>query len=236
MGSLYNIRFILESINQFKYWVVGLFIIAIIGAIDLSLRPYLLKVMLDKITFSEPNMLFTTLLFPVILYILISIIEVIVFRFYDFFWLKLKPNLQKYIGIKLLNRMMAHSADLYENHFAGSLVNKINDVIGGIPNIIRICVDQIFGNTLSMVIATVTLYYVSPRIAIVFILWAVIFIIISFKFAAVAGNLSKVTAEVKSKLVGYKVDALSNITSIRLFTGKEIEVQRFTYAFNLSRV
>ena len=71
MGSSYNIRFILESINQYKYWVVGLFIIAIIGAIDLSLRPYLLKVMLDKITVSEPNMLFTTLLFPVILYILI---------------------------------------------------------------------------------------------------------------------------------------------------------------------
>ena len=232
MGSSYNIRFILESINQYKYWVVGLFIIAIIGAIDLSLRPYLLKVMLDKITVSEPNMLFTTLLFPVILYILISIIEVIIFRFYDFFWLKLKPNLQKYIGIKLLNRMMAHSADLYENHFAGSLVNKINDVIGGIPNIIKICVDQIFGNTLSMVIATITLYYVSPKIAIVFILWAVIFIIISFKFAAVAGDLSKVTAEVRSKLVGYKVDALSNITSIRLFTGKETEVQRFNYAFN----
>ncbi len=228
----YNTSFIFESIKQFKYWVIGILIISIIGAIDLSLRPYILKIMLDKITSTEHSMLFSSLFFPVILYIFVSLNEVIVFRFYDFIWLKLKPNLQKYLGIRLINRMMEHSADLYQNHFAGSLVNKINDVIGGIPNIIKICVDQLFGNTLAMLIASVALYYVSPKIAMVFIVWAIIFIFISFKFSAIASGLSKNTAEVRSTLVGYKVDTLSNITSIRLFTGQEAEVQGVTSLFN----
>src|SRR5690606_8045479 len=111
------------------------------------------------------------------------------------------------------------------NHFAGSLVNKINDVIGGIPDIVRMCVHQLFGNVLTLVIASYTLFQTNAKFAAVFIFWGGMFILVSFKLSAKASNLSKDVADIRSRLVGYKADTLSNITTIRLFTGKKHETQ-----------
>lgn len=227
-----TLLFIFKSIKRFKYWVIGMFIVSIVWSIDLSLGPYLLKVMLDRIENVDNSSISSRLLGPVVLYILLSVIVLVASRLGDFFWLKLKPNLQKYVCIKLMNRMMHHSADLYQNYFAGSLVNKINDAIAGITDIIDICIYNIFGNTLGLIIASYTLYNTSPKFAVTFILWACSFIIISFKLSTTATSLSKDAADIRSKLIGSKADTLSNITTIRLFTGKEQETQRLVTAFD----
>jgi ABC-type multidrug transport system fused ATPase/permease subunit len=58
------------------------------------------------------------------------------------------------------------------------------------------------------------------------------FILVSFKLSAKASNLSKDVADIRSRLVGYKADTLSNITTIRLFTGKKHETQGLITAFD----
>ncbi|MBM3467218.1 MAG: hypothetical protein FJX70_05240 [Alphaproteobacteria bacterium] len=62
---------------------------------------------------------------PVLLYILLLIVVLVASRLDDFIWLKLKPNLQKYTGIKLMKRMMSYSADLYQNHFLVAWLIKL---------------------------------------------------------------------------------------------------------------
>ena len=232
VGVNSTLSFILTSIKQFKFYVIGLFVTSTIWSIDVSLGPYLLKIMVDRTENIDHRGVLLALSEPVILYIILLIVVLVASRLDDFIWLKLRPNLQKYTGIKLMKRMMSHSADLYQNHFAGSLVNKINDVIGGIPDIIRICVHQIFGNVLTLVIASYTLYQTNAKFAAVFIFWGGTFIIISFKLSATASNLSKDVADIRSRLVGYKADTLSNITTIRLFTGKKQETQGLITAFD----
>ena len=153
-----TLSFILTSIKKFKSYIIGLFIISTIWSIDLILAPYLLKIIVDSVENIDHKNLLPALREPLLFYILLLIAVFIVSRLDDFIWLKLRPNLPKYIGIKLMKRMMSHSADLYQNHFADSLVNKIDDVTGGIPDILRICIHQIFGNVLTLVIASYTLY------------------------------------------------------------------------------
>jgi len=232
VGLNSTLLFILKSIKKFKFYTIGLFIIATIRSIDVSLKSYLLKIMVDRVENTDNSITLDALSEPVLLYILLLIALLVALRLDDFIWLKLKPNLQKYIGIKLMKRMMSHSADLYQNHFAGSLVNKINDVISGIPDILRICIHQLFGNVLTLVIISYTLYQINVSFTMVFIFWGGTFIVISFKLSATASNLSKEVADIRSRLVGYKADTLSNITTIRLFTGKKQETQGLITAFD----
>ena len=232
VGVNSTLSFILAAFKNFKFYVIWLFVTSTIWSIDVSLGPYLLKIMVDRADNIDHSSVLPVLGKPVLLYILLLIIVFIASRLDDFIWLKLKPNLQKHIGIKLMKRMMNHSADLYQNHFAGSLVNKINDVIGGIPDILRICVHQLFGNILTLIIASYTLYQTNVKFAAVFIFWGGVFIAISSKLSATASNLSKDVADIRSRLVGYKADTLSNITTIRLFTGKKYETQGLITAFD----
>lgn len=232
VGVNSTLSFILAAFKNFKFYVIWLFVTSTIWSIDVSLGPYLLKIMVDRAENIVHSGVLPVLGTPVLFYILLLIIVFIASRLDDFIWLKLKPNLQKYIGIKLMKRMMNHSADLYQNHFAGSLVNKINDVISGIPDILRICVHQLFGNILTLIIASYTLYQTNVKFTAVFIFWGGVFIAISFKLSATASNLSKDVADIRSRLVGYKADTLSNITTIRLFTGKKYETQGLITAFD----
>ena len=129
VGVNSTLSFILTSIKQFKFYVIGIFVTSTIWSIDVSLGPYLLKIMVDRAENIDHSGVLPALSEPVLLYILLLIVVLVASRLDDFIWLKLRPNLQKYTGIKLMKRMMSHSADLYQNHFAGSLVNKINDVM-----------------------------------------------------------------------------------------------------------
>lgn len=112
VGVNSTLSFILTAFENFKFYVIWLFITSTIWSIDISLGPYLLKIMVDRAENIVHSSVLPVLGEPVLLYILLLIIVFIASRLDDFIWLKLKPNLQKYIGIKLMKRMMNHSADL----------------------------------------------------------------------------------------------------------------------------
>ncbi len=40
--------FVLDTLNQFKWVFIAQFLIAVFWAIDMSLRPYLIKIIVDK--------------------------------------------------------------------------------------------------------------------------------------------------------------------------------------------
>jgi ATP-binding cassette subfamily B protein len=125
VGVNSTLSFILAAFKNFKFYVIWLFVTSRIWSIDVSLGPYLLKIMVDRAENIVHSSVLPVLGEPVLLYILLLIIVFIASRLDDFIWLKLKPNLQKYIGIKLMKRMMNHSADLYQNHFLVAWLIKL---------------------------------------------------------------------------------------------------------------
>lgn len=226
------IRFTFNCIKPFKGLIALQLVIGLIWAIDLSLTPYLTKIILDRISYSPPALVIDLLIWPAIFYIFMSLLIVIIFRLYDYLWLHLLPNLRKYIALKLMSRMIEHSHRLYQDHFAGSLANKVNDVISSIPNIIRIIIDRGFSNILAILLASYTLYTTSPKFALGLIIWSIIFIITSLKFSVNAKKLSVNTSEARSKLVGYIVDILGNMMNVRFFATKPHELSNLSNMFN----
>jgi len=220
------IAFILETLKPFKFWILGQFTVGIVWAIDLSLRPYILKIIIDKIPNLTSETVVSVLSKPAIFYVSMSLLIAIIFRFHEFVWLKLNPPLKRHIGDILMKKMMDHSSSMFQNQFAGNLANKIKDVMSGIPDFLKVSINQFFSHFLALGIAIFAVWTINYKFSALLALWLFIFIAGSTFFMKRAKQLCDVAAEVRSGVVGQLVDILSNITSVQLFAAKKTESKR----------
>lgn len=223
MKSKKTSSFILEMIAPFKWLIAGQFLVCIIWGIDLSLRPYILKTILDKITVLTPSLAYEAIKKPAYLYIFLTFFIVLAFRFLSYVCLKIYPPLKKNINTKMMNIMMDQSHDFYQNQFAGSISNKIKEVMDSVGEVVQIIIHAFFSHSFAIIIAIFTLWHARPEFAYGLIFWAVFYIFITLKLSKKSQHLTINAAEVRAKMFGHIVDLLGNISSLRLYNGKKIE-------------
>ncbi len=223
MPSLSVSKFIFHSIKPFRWWVLGQVLVAVIWAVDLSLRPYLLKVMIDRIAETSLSEAYDAIFNPALFYFSMSVVIFITFRFYDFVWLHINPLLKRYVGLILMERMMRHAHHLYQENFSGSLGNKIKDAMSGIPDLVKTIIDGFFSHGLAFFIAMGAVWTVDIKFSIALCVWVTVFIGGSIFLSKTARQVSDEAASVRSTVVGALVDILSNMISVRLFTARKKE-------------
>lgn len=215
--------FIFLQIKPFKWHMLGFFLICILWSLDLSFRPFLIKMMLDRMSVAAPNQVVHALLFLVIGYIALAFVMSLFFRVWNFIRRSMAPQMKANITQTLTNRLLEQSYQFYQNNFAGTLANKINDVSQGIPQMIDIVFESFIGNFLAIFVASMVLAYVRPMLCLIFLIWAVFFLWGSWAFAKKAHVLSDTFSEKRSRMTGHIVDILGNMNVVRLFTGKNFE-------------
>jgi len=219
-------NFIFTVIKPFRFWIIAQFLVYILWAVDFCLRPYLLKVLLDRIPVIERQDAVLQLGGPVITYIALSLLMVFIYRFSDYVWIKLNSPLKRHIGNIVMEKMMSHSQTLFQNNFAGNLANKIKDSMSGIPDLLRLCINTFFAQFLALLIAIFTVWTVNYIFALALCIWIIFFISISMILSKHAGKLSYIAAEVRSRVVGSIVDVLGNMINVRLFTSGFFELEK----------
>ena len=220
------IKFLLNILRPFKLLIFGQVTVAIFWAVDLSLRPYLLKLMVDRLPNVQAADINQQLLPLIVFYLIMSLLLVIMFRFYDFIWLQLNPRLKRHVGDILVKMMMDHSITLFQNQFAGNLANKVKDVMSGIPDLVKLVIQQFFSNFLAVCIAVFAVWTISSTFSFLLLGWVLIFTAGSALFVKKAKLLCEDSAAIRSKVVGYMVDIFSNILSVNLFSAKKNESSR----------
>lgn len=188
--------------------------------------------MLDRIPNLTPATVVTDLAGPITLYISISLGIVIVFRVYDYIWLKLNPPLKRHIGIVLMDKMMQHSLLLFQNNFAGNLANKIKEIMSGIPDLLKVTANQFFSQFLNITIAIFTVWTINYTFAALLTVWIVVFVSGVLCFLKPAKRLCRISSEIRSGVMGTMVDMLSNIASIHLFSAQKTESKYFKTDLN----
>lgn len=220
------IKFLLNLLRPFKLLIFGQVIVAIYWAIDLSLRPYLLKLIIDRLPNIQVSDINQHLLPPIVLYIAMSLILVIVLRLLDYLWLQLNPRLKRHAGDILVKMMMNHSITLFQNQFAGNLANKVKDVMSGIPDLVKLVIQNFFSNILAVCIAVFAVWSINFSFSLLLLGWVFIFTLGSTSFIKKAKRLCEDSAAIRSRVVGYMVDIFSNILSVNLFCTKNNESSR----------
>lgn len=219
-------------IRPFRFYMGLYLILGAIWAIDLSLRPYLLKIMLDKIPFLNAQNAIEQLSWPAFFYLFMGLVVTLIFRGLDYIWIQLNPPLKRHVAAQLMERMMHHSQALFQNQFAGNLGNKIKDVASGIPDLIKLIMAQFISHFLALLIAIYTVWTVDFKFSLSLCIWVIIFIGGTFVLSKKGKTFSHKAASERSYVVGNIVDILSNIMNVQLFSGTDFESKRLKNSLN----
>jgi len=225
--SLYG--FIIQLIKPYKGFISVMALTGVLWALINTFTPYTLKLIIDHVVSFKGNKseLFTTIEPYVFTYIALWISLCASMRLLDWVKLKLFPSLREDVMTKMFAYLNQHSHNYFQNNFAGSLVNKILDMQGSIVGIFTI-LDDLYAQTIGLSVAVIVLLLLHPIFAAILIVWAAIFITITFIFLKPIQHLSHVFAENKTTLVGRMVDSISNTINVRLFA-RHTEENRYIH-------
>lgn len=152
-------------------------------------------------------------------------------RVLDWVKLKLLPSLRQDVMKNMFAYLNQHSHQYFQNQFAGSLVNKILDMQSGIVDIFN-TLDDLYAQSLGLLVAILVLSFVHPVFAVILIGWAAVFLTITFLFLNSIKELSHFFSESKTTVVGKMVDSVGNILNVRLFARHTQENEQIDASIN----
>ncbi|KTD04409.1 putative fused transporter subunits of ABC superfamily: ATP-binding component [Legionella geestiana] len=217
-------QFLFDVIKPYKWYVGAMIFIACYWAVNNSLAPYVLKLIIDKVVAFEGNKseVAHSVMPYVVLYIALWIGIAIDMRFLDWVRLRLFPAIRYDLTTNMFSYLGQHSHRYFQNNFAGSLSNKISDMQSAAINIFT-TLDDGFAQCIGLLIAIITMLLVHPVFALVLLVWAVAFVLIAICYFKPIRDLSNRFATSKTSLVGKMVDSISNTSNVRLFARNQYE-------------
>lgn len=224
-------KFIISLVKPYRSALLTMLLVSFVWAIDLSARPYILKVMLDRVAELPRTEILGALFFPALIFLALSFIMSSSFRLYDYFVLyNMIPSMRKKITQSAITHLLQQSQRFYQNQFSGSLGNKASDLLMNIPEVIQIVIDRFFSHFLALLIAIATLSIVSPYFALIMFLWAGLFTLGAYLYAPHLTKLADSWSSLGSQATGKIVDVLSNVLAVRLFARPRQELDHLSKA------
>lgn len=218
-------------IKPYQWYFIGMMITGLVWGVQTSLSPYLLKLIIDGIANYSGNKanIFSAIKIPAILYAGMFVLATFNFRITDWFMLRAIPNIRQDVIVSLFTYLKRHSHAYFQNHFAGSLLNKITDMASGTVSILQ-KLDQTFSQICVLIIAMIAMFSVNPVFALILVGWAMLFTLSSLAFTKKIKHRSYLFSSSKTTAAGNIVDSISNIINSRLFARQDYEVSRIKAA------
>lgn len=215
-------------LSRHKKWYTLSVIISIVWAIETSLTPYVLKYIIDKMRDfqGEASALTSYIMIPVVVYIGLWLIRPLYFRLWDYKDLYLQTYIRRDVTMYMFDYLLGHSHDYFQNHFAGSLQNKIDDLNNGTIKIIKQIAEESIGAFLMVLIAIGTLTVSHPLFGGILALWVILFTAIFFTFLRKIMGDAETFSKARNEHVGNLMDSLTNMSNIRLFSRQKYEHDR----------
>lgn len=225
--------FVLQMVRSFPSGLTVMFCVATIWAAQVSLGPYVLKIILNRLTESSSTRIAEYIFYPALAFLSLTALTSTIFRFYGYFvQIKMIPYLRQKITNYIFSSLLQQSHHYYQNNFSGSLANKLNDLVTNIPNLIQVLIDRFFSHTLALLIAIYTLWLVNYKFALALSIWVITFISVALFLSKKLYRLSDEWSELGSILTGKVVDTLSNMLSVRQFARSSQEKKNLNETIN----
>lgn len=128
--------------------------------------------------------------------------------------------------------MIEHSYRFFANNFTGSLVQRVNRYSRALEAIGDTVVFNVIPLSIKIFGVLIVLYFVSPPIMLILLVILCIFLVFNYFFSQwkLKYNIERAAAD--SLTTGVLSDAITNHTTIQLFTGGEAERQHFKEVSN----
>ena len=133
--------FIWGFLRSYKWKIYGIYLAVFISALLTVADPYLLKILIDKITANDVHLsLFSDrnyLIVIIALFIMFNICGNLVWRIINYLSLKIFPELRSKVFLETFSYLSLHSHQYFQDNLTGDLANKIKDIGESIENIFK---------------------------------------------------------------------------------------------------
>ncbi|MBD0391645.1 ABC transporter ATP-binding protein, partial [Wolbachia endosymbiont of Pentalonia nigronervosa] len=220
--------FILNIVSKFKLNILIMSLIALVVAIDLSFRKYLVKNILDTAVKYQEGNIIENLLLPVSAYLCMALLITTAFRFYGYFVdIRMFTSMRQKIADMSFCRLLQQDHSYYQNNLSGSLVHRISNLMDSVIELIRLLIDCFFSYSIALILAIYTLSLVNMKFAIATFSWVSIFVLVSiFSFRVLTG-LADSHSKQSSRVIASIADSILNVISVRLFSQQAHEKRKF---------
>lgn len=203
--------------QQWSFFFI--YFLSLAWSIDSTFWPYLLRLIIDTLTeYDSARLDAWTSLKPLLIsgVLLWTFIEVS-FRARDFIRARAIPKLEADIRMVMFDHIQHHSPKYFNEHFAGSLSNKISDMTTEIASMLHYL--MVF---IPAVVSSILIFLFFSKVNLLFsIILAVligIHFIICFLFSLKCVKYSDDHGKARSTLVGKIVDSFTNNFTVNLFS------------------
>lgn len=227
--------FVWRYLSKKKVCLFGFLVVAVLWAVDMSLSPYLIKVIIDAVIqyANDQSALMAHVQAPAALYVTMSLVMNANFRLYDYVCLHLYPYLKSTVDKDMFAYLLDHSYDFFQSNFTGTLTKKISDMAENAETLIEIPNVWFLPRVLSAIIASATLCtVVQPIFGGILLFWALSYVYCSYRAALHGEKYARTTSEAFARMDGVTTDSISNVVSTHLFANKAYEVSRLETELN----
>jgi len=211
--------FFWKFIRKQRWTFSTIFIQDCINTLDSLLWPFILRWVIDIFTQHEMNraLAWESLQAPIIVSICLVVFIEINSRSMGFLMAKAIPKLQADIRMTMFSHVQEHSPRYFNERFAGSLANKITDMVTSIESILQQLFWPIISSIAMSILGALFLWFVHPILSVILLFWIVIHLGICFLFARSCDTYEHNHGEARSTLLGKIVDSLTNNFAVNLF-------------------
>ncbi|HXH55404.1 MAG TPA: ABC transporter ATP-binding protein [Gammaproteobacteria bacterium] len=218
------LKFILNIAKPYRLYLGGIFIAMCIAAIDNTLKPFLIKKLIDTVSGKlEANIWVIGGLYGVLHLIVVS-----AWTLSDLCLTRYTAKFRLDVAAHFMRRLYDYPYSFFQNQLTGSLTSKVNDAFQHLPHLIFTLINPLGYFFLLIAISLIFLYSVSPIFATSMAIWVSIFFVVTLISTRRSIALNKSYAEEKSKIIGLIADYLGNMISVKTFTAKDFELSRFS--------
>lgn len=144
-------------------------------------------------------------------------------RAFDYVYLTTIPVVKRNVLDGFYNYIQYQTNEFFKKNMVGYISNRIMESAEALKEAFVKTTEQVLIRVATIISSLVTLYFTHPKIGTIFIIWISIFACISTFTAKRASSFSGAYARKRATVTGKIVDAISNISSIRMYTNYEFE-------------
>lgn len=210
-----------------KWKVLTMIFIIILSGLTASIDSILLQNLTDQVEkysnlHNGNNFTFSLFKF-ILIYALWWEFLNILWRMYDYIYLKTIPLIKAEVTEELYDYVQHHSHSFFQRNLAGDLTSRITEGARSIEMIFAYINEKIIRKVSVIIFALITMYSVHRDIATIFLVWFILFVSISIYFAKTINSYSVKYSRDKARVAGKIVDSIANISAIRMFTAHKFE-------------
>src|SRR6185312_6171365 len=212
-------RFICHFIARYRWWYLAMVVFETINSTCGILIPYATGQVIKGVTQAHEHSqaLVESLRGPVWLFVALSVGEVIFSRAGGRCQIILGPRQRQTVTRALYAYLQHHSHRYLSNDFAGALAHRISETSLGVTQTLWTVIFDFWPMAIVFGVAIGILGHAYSGLAVLVGVWSAGFVAISFWLAMRARTYAVAASAARSETTGKVVDAVTNLTSTRLF-------------------